>query len=79
MRSQPYPAFGGTSPDAASSVSAGGLALYYFPRNLFFCFFTFKLTVGAFAPVPRETKFGHRIERPQRSAGHISGADTPMS
>ena len=30
----------------------------YFPRDLFFCFFTFKLTMGAFTPVPRETGLG---------------------
>jgi hypothetical protein len=30
-------------------------AACYFPRDLFFCFFTFKLTMGAFTPVPRET------------------------
>jgi hypothetical protein len=32
----------------------------YFPRDLFFCFFTFKLSIGAFAPVPRETGLGTR-------------------
>jgi hypothetical protein len=30
----------------------------YFPRDLFFCFFTFKLTIGAFAPVPRDGGLG---------------------
>ncbi len=30
-------------------------AAYYLPRDFFFCFFTFKLTIGAFAPVPRDT------------------------
>jgi hypothetical protein len=33
-------------------------AACYFPRDLFFCFFTFKLTMGAFTPVPRETGLG---------------------
>ena len=28
------------------------------PRDRFFCFFTFKLSIGAFAPVPRETGLG---------------------
>lgn len=40
------------------SSSAGGRAAYYFPRDLFFCFFTFKLSIGAFASVPRETGLG---------------------
>ena len=30
----------------------------YFPRDRFFCFFTFMLTIGVFAPVPRETGLG---------------------
>jgi hypothetical protein len=30
----------------------------YFPRDLFFCFFTFKLTIGAFTPVPSDTGLG---------------------
>jgi hypothetical protein len=30
----------------------------YFPRDFFLCFFTFKLTMGAFTPVPRETGLG---------------------
>ena len=32
----------------------------YFPRDVFFCFFTFKLSIGAFASVPRETGLGTR-------------------
>src|SRR4029453_14200832 len=43
---------------AARSSSAEGAARCYFPRDLFFCFFTFKLTIGAFTPVPRETGLG---------------------
>ena len=42
----------------ARSSSAGGPAACYFPRDLFFCFFTFALTIGAFTPVPRETGLG---------------------
>ncbi len=30
----------------------------YLPRDFFFCFFTFRLTIGAFAPVPRDTGLG---------------------
>ena len=41
--------------NGARSSSAGGPAACYFPRDLFFCFFTFTLSIGAFAPVPRET------------------------
>ena len=29
--------------------------LRYFPRDFFFCFLTFKLCIGTFAGVPRET------------------------
>ena len=29
--------------------------LRYFPRDFFFCFFTFKLCIGTFAAVPMET------------------------
>jgi hypothetical protein len=29
--------------------------LRYFPRDVFFCFLTFKLCIGTFAAVPRET------------------------
>ena len=39
----------------ARSWSAEAPLPCYFPRDVFFCFFTFKLTIGAFAPVPRET------------------------
>jgi len=46
--------------NGARSSSAGGPATCYFPRDLFFCFFTFKLTIGAFAAVPRETGLGTR-------------------
>jgi hypothetical protein len=35
-------------------------ATFYFPRDRFFCFFTFKLSIGSFAPVPRETGLGTR-------------------
>jgi hypothetical protein len=36
----------------------GAAARCYFPRDLFFCFFAFKLTIGAFTPVPRDTGLG---------------------
>ena len=29
----------------------------YLPRDFFFCFLTFKLCIGTFAAVPRETGF----------------------
>ncbi len=35
-------------------------AACYFPRDVFFCFFTFKLSIGALASVPRETGLGTR-------------------
>ena len=44
-----------SAPAAAPLLVSRGPAARYFPRDLFFCFFTFKLTIGAFAPVPRET------------------------
>jgi hypothetical protein len=40
-----------------SFVTGRPRAAYYFPRDLFFCFFTFRLTIGAFTPVP-ETRVG---------------------
>lgn len=46
--------------NGARSSSAGVPAACYFPRDLFFCFFTFKLSIGAFASVPRETGLGTR-------------------
>jgi len=42
-----------TAPPALRQPKAP--AAYYFPRDFFFCLFTFKLTIGAFAPVPRDT------------------------
>jgi hypothetical protein len=33
-------------------------AACYFPRDFFFCFFTFTLTIGAFVSVPREPGLG---------------------
>ena len=44
-----------SAPAAAPLLVSRGPAARYFPRDVFFCFFTFKLTIGAFAPVPRET------------------------
>jgi hypothetical protein len=43
--------------NVAGSLSAGRPAASYFPRDLFFCF-TFKLTIGAFAPVPKDMGLG---------------------
>lgn len=47
-----------SAPAAAPLLVSRGPAARYFPRDVFFCFFTFKLTIGAFAPVPRETGWG---------------------
>ncbi len=46
--------------NGARSSSPGVPAACYFPRDLFFCFFTFRLSIGAFASVPRETGLGTR-------------------
>ena len=42
-------------PNGASSSYVRGPPLRYFPRDFFFCFLTFKLCIGTFAAVPRET------------------------
>ena len=44
--------------NGARSSSVRGPPLRYFPRDFFFCFFTFRLCIGAFASVPRETGLG---------------------
>lgn len=46
--------------NGARSSSAGGRGACYFPRDLFFCFFTFTLTIGAFTRVPRDMGLGTR-------------------
>jgi hypothetical protein len=45
---------------STGSRRGGTPAARYFPRDFFFCFFTFKLGIGAFAWVPRETGLGPR-------------------
>ena len=49
-----------SAPATAPASSAEVPAACYFPRDLFFCFFTFKLGIGAFASVPSEMGLGTR-------------------
>jgi len=44
-----------TTVDVCTARRPEASVAYYFPRDLFFCFFTFRLTIGSFAPVPRDT------------------------